>query len=112
MDTSKWTEKTQAALHSAVELAKSGGNSEVSPLHCAIALLDDPAGMARAAVLRASNEESLASLRRTLTRACAHLPVVKPKPSSPSVSQALLKCLNKARVVTGGDREVSLFCAR
>lgn len=99
MDASKWTEKTRAAVSAAAEAAQRAGCSQVEPVHVAVATLDDPAGIARAAVLRASGDDegAVAALRRTLQRVASKLPTVRPPPSeAPSISPALVKVLRSA----------------
>ena len=99
MDASKWTEKTRAAVSAADEAAQRAGCSQVEPVHVAAATLDDPVGIARAAVLRASggDEGTVAALRRTLQRVASKLPTVRPPPSEPpSISPALAKVLRGA----------------
>ena len=99
MDPAKWTEKTRSALNAAVEAAHHAGCPQLEPVHVALSALDDPAGVARAAVLRAAagDDGAVQSLRRTLQRVASKLPCVKPPPvESPSASNQLQKVLYKA----------------
>ena len=99
MDPSKWTEKTRSALNAAAESAHRAGCPQLEAVHVAIAALDDPAGVARAAVLRAAggDDGAVQSLRRTLQRVASKLPSVRPPPvESPSASQSFQKVMQKA----------------
>jgi ATP-dependent Clp protease ATP-binding subunit ClpB len=99
MDPSQWTQKTSSAFSAAADAAQVAGHPQVEPLHVALTALEDAAGIARAAVLRAASgdEAAVASLRRTLARASSRLPAVRPPPDgTPSVSPALANVLRKA----------------
>lgn len=47
LDPNHWTAKLQAAWTSAAQLAAGAQHSETTPLHLALALLDDSQGLAR-----------------------------------------------------------------
>jgi ATP-dependent Clp protease ATP-binding subunit ClpB len=108
MDPQHWTERTSSAISAAAEAAANAGHPQIEPLHVALAALEDGAGVARAAVLRAGggDEGAVASLRRTLGRATGRLPAVRPPPEgTPSASPSLVKVLRRAaaRMKERGD---------
>jgi ATP-dependent Clp protease ATP-binding subunit ClpA len=47
LDPNKWTSKVQAAWKSAIDLAADEGHSETQVIHLAVALFEDPDGLAR-----------------------------------------------------------------
>eukprot|EP00887_Chlorella_sp_A99_P002690 scaffold6.g2690.t1 len=91
MDPNKITQKVAEIVNAARDLALEKSHQQLTPLHVATALFDDPEGIARQArlargsrsqlpppqaVLRAGNEDSLKSLLRVLHRALVRLPAV------------------------------------
>ncbi len=84
MDPSKFTQKTIEALNSAQELAQENSHQQVTPVHIAIKLFEDPEGIARQAILRNSNEETLRSILRVLKKKLVRLPSVDPPPDQVS----------------------------
>jgi ATP-dependent Clp protease ATP-binding subunit ClpA len=108
MDPQHWTERTSSAISAAADAAAVAGHPQIEPLHVALAALEDAAGVARAAVLRAGggDEGAVASLRRTLARAAGRLPAVRPPPEgTPSASPSLVKVLRRGatRMKERGD---------
>ncbi|MCA8979669.1 MAG: AAA family ATPase [Planctomycetes bacterium] len=70
--TDQYTTKSQATIQSAHELAQQAGNPEFTPLHLAVALLDEPEGLTSA--LLAKLEADPKVLRAELTRELKKLP--------------------------------------
>jgi ATP-dependent Clp protease ATP-binding subunit ClpB len=108
MDPQHWTERTSSAISAAADAAAVAGHPQIEPLHVALAALEDAAGVARAAVLRAGggDESAVASLRRTLARAAGRLPAVRPPPEgTSSASPSLVKVLRRGatRMKERGD---------
>ena len=84
MDPSKFTQKTIETLNKAQELAQENSHQQVTPVHVAIKLLEDPEGIAKQAILRNSNEETLRSILRVLNKKLVRLPSVDPPPDQVS----------------------------
>ena len=80
MDPNKFTQKTQEAIKSAAELAQDNSNAQISPVHLAIALFEDPEGLAKQAVMREGSDEALRSILRVLRKKLVRLPAVDPPP--------------------------------
>ncbi len=57
-----------------MDLAKETGNSQLTPLHLAVTLFEDPAGIAKSATLRVANEEAWRSSTRVLRKRLDKLP--------------------------------------
>ena len=58
MDPNKLTQKTIEALNNAQEAAVENGHQLVTPVHLALALLEDPEGIAHRAVQQSGNDET------------------------------------------------------
>ena len=80
MDPNKFTQKTHEAIRAASELAQDNGHAQISPVHLAIALFEDPEGLAKQAVLREGNDETLRSILRVLKKKVVRQPSVEPAP--------------------------------
>ena len=80
MDPNKFTQKTQEAIKNAAELAQDNSNAQVSPVHLAISLFEDPEGLAKQAVMREGSDETLRSILRVLRKKLVRLPAVDPPP--------------------------------
>ena len=80
MDQQNWTQKVRQAIQQAIETAREAGHPQLTALHLAVALLEDPEGLAKQAVLRASNEQTYLSLLRVLKKRLVRLPSVSPLP--------------------------------
>lgn len=87
MDPNKFTQKTLEALQKAQELAQDNSHQQVTPVHAAVALFEDPEGLAKQAVLRNSNEETLRSILRVLKKKLVRLPSVDPSPDQVSQTE-------------------------
>ena len=98
MDPNKFTQKTHEAIRAASELAQDNGHAQISPVHLAIALFEDPEGLAKQAVLREGNDETLRSILRVLKKKLVRQPSVDPPPER--VSILVLKSL----VVSASER--------
>ena len=80
MDPNKFTQKTQEAIKNAAELAQDNSNAQISPVHLAISLFEDPEGLAKQAVMREGSDETLRSILRVLRKKLVRLPAVDPPP--------------------------------
>ena len=80
MDPKKFTQKTQEAIKNAAELAQDNSNAQISPVHLAISLFEDPEGLAKQAVMREGSDETLRSILRVLRKKLVRLPAVDPPP--------------------------------
>ncbi|KAK9916599.1 hypothetical protein WJX75_004717 [Coccomyxa subellipsoidea] len=96
MDPSKFTQKTIETLNNAQELAQENSHQQVTPIHVAIKLLEDPEGIAKQAILRNSNEETLRSILRVLNKKLVRLPSIDPPPDQAEFSNEMRKVLQSA----------------
>jgi ATP-dependent Clp protease ATP-binding subunit ClpB len=96
MDASKFTQKVNAALLAAQELAQENSNPQLTPTHLAVVLFEDPEGIAKQAVLKLGNEETLKSVIRVLRKRLVRLPAVDPAPDQVDLSADFRKLLQAA----------------
>ncbi|KAJ6823980.1 chaperone protein ClpB1-like [Iris pallida] len=99
MNPERFTHKTNEALAAAQELALTAGHAQITPLHLASALLSDPSGLFRQAVLSSSPnaDSTLASLDRVLDRSLKKLPSQSPPPDEVPAATSLIKVLRRAQ---------------
>lgn len=90
----KFTDKTSEILLAAQELAKENSNVQLSPVHVALALFTDEAGLAQS-ICNKSNIDAQV-IERALRKLLVRLPVQDPPPESLASSPAFLKVLNNA----------------
>ena len=62
------TAKAQKALQTAIDLAQESGNPQLTPVHLALALFEDPEGIGKQAVLRVGSEDAYKSVLRVGSR--------------------------------------------
>src|SRR5262245_35191236 len=86
------TRRTQAVLEAAEALAQSSRHPELQPLHLALALLEEPAGVTAAVLNRLGADPAV--LRAELARGLERLPRVDG--SRPGPSRALAAVINRA----------------
>lgn len=96
MDGSKYTQKVNEALRSASELATEHSHQQVTPLHVATALFEDPEGLAKTAVKKSGTEDALRAILRVLNRKVVRLPSISPTPDEVFASSELRKCMQQA----------------
>jgi ATP-dependent Clp protease ATP-binding subunit ClpB len=96
MDPSKFTEKVNTVLRDAQELARENNHQQLTPVHIAVTMFDDSEGIARQAVLKVANADTLTSIQRTLKRAMTKLPVIEPAPDEVYLSADAKKILQAA----------------
>ncbi|KAJ6830970.1 chaperone protein ClpB1-like [Iris pallida] len=99
MNPERFTHKTNEALAAAQELALTAGHAQITPLHLASALISDPSGLFRQAVLSSSPnaDSTLASLDRVLDRSLKKLPSQSPPPDEVPAATSLIKVLRRAQ---------------
>eukprot|EP00208_Stichococcus_sp_RCC1054_P006290 CAMPEP_0206140698 /NCGR_PEP_ID=MMETSP1473-20131121/10363_1 /ASSEMBLY_ACC=CAM_ASM_001109 /TAXON_ID=1461547 /ORGANISM="Stichococcus sp, Strain RCC1054" /LENGTH=900 /DNA_ID=CAMNT_0053534945 /DNA_START=192 /DNA_END=2894 /DNA_ORIENTATION=+ len=91
------TRKAMEALSSAAEAAVDAGNQQLTPLHLAQSLLQDPEGIGKQAVMRSSGEEAYNSIMRGLNKRLVRIPVIDPPPVQAEPSQETMRTLQKAK---------------
>ncbi len=103
----QFTNKSTQVLQSAQSLARQRRNPEITSLHLALALLDEPEGLMAAILARLATEP--AALRAELERLAARLPVQSTPSAQLSLSQDLAQALDRAeaRAKKLGDTYVS-----
>lgn len=98
MNPDKFTHKTNESLAGAHELAVDAGHVQLTPLHLAVSLISDPAGIFRQAIANASgSEESPKSVERVLNQALKKLPSQSPPPEQVPASTTLIKAIRRAQ---------------
>lgn len=96
MDGQKFTQKAAHALTAAQELASEHSHQQLTPLHVAVTLFEDPEGLAKTAVGKVGNEETWRSIVRVLKKKVVKLPSISPAPDEVFASSELRKCLQQA----------------
>jgi ATP-dependent Clp protease ATP-binding subunit ClpB len=96
MDPSKFTSKLNEVLQTAQQLAIDRGNSQLTTLHAAIALFEDPSGVGKQAALKIGGQDAYNSILRTLRRTLEKQPTVSPPPDEVSISSDMRKALQQA----------------
>lgn len=76
MDPNKVTQKVAEIINAARDVALESSHQQLTPLHVAFALFNDPEGIARQAVLQVGNEDSLKSVQRVLQKALVRQPSI------------------------------------
>lgn len=97
MDPGKFTHKTNEALASAHELTISNGHAQITPLHLAVALVTDPAGIFRQAISNAGGENAAQAAERVFNQALKKLPSQSPPPDDVPPSTSLIKVIRRAQ---------------
>ena len=98
MNPEKFTHKTNETLAGAHELAMNSGHAQLTPLHVAVALITDPNGILRQAIIGAGgNEEAANSVERVFNKALKKLPTQSPPPDEIPVSTTLIKVVRRAQ---------------
>lgn len=77
MDPKSFTEKVTSLLNAAHQLASEHSHQQLTPIHVAIVLFEDPEGVALAALRKAApGPDALQSVLRMLRKALVRLPAV------------------------------------
>lgn len=98
MDPNKLTQKVADLINAARDIALEEQNQELRPLHLAVVFFEDPEGVAKQAVLKATNgnQDALQSLQRQLRRNVNKLPKQEPAPDEVFMGGELKKVFNAA----------------
>lgn len=99
MDPGKFTHKTNEALASAHELTISNGHAQITPLHLAVVLVTDPAGIFRQAISNAGGENAAQAAERVFNNALKKLPSQSPPPDDVPPSTSLIKVIRRAQAL-------------
>nr|XP_010924649.1 chaperone protein ClpB1 [Elaeis guineensis] len=100
MNPDKFTHKTNEAIVAAHELAINNGHAQITPLHLAVALIGDPAGLFRQAISNASGgagDSTVASVENVFNRALKKIPSQHPLPDEVPASTSLIKVIRRAQ---------------
>lgn len=80
MDPSKFTQKVTEILNAAQELAQESSHQQITPLHVAVVMFEDPEGVAKAALGKQAGggaaAEALNSVLRVLRKQLVRLPAI------------------------------------
>lgn len=77
-------------------MATEHSHQQVTPVHVATALFEDPEGLAKTAVRKFGTEETLRAILRVLNRKVVRLPSISPTPDEVFASSELRKCMQQA----------------
>ena len=107
MQPDRFTVKSQEAIQSALELARSHRNPEAAPPHLLVALLDQPEGLVVPILQRVGADTATIAARAS--EAVATLPKLGGEAEEPRMSSALAAVLRKAEQEMGrlGDEYIS-----
>ncbi|KZV23287.1 heat shock protein 101 [Dorcoceras hygrometricum] len=98
MNPERFTHKTNEALAAAHELAMTSGHAQFTPLHFAAALISDPNGIFRQAIVNSSGgDEAAKSVERVINQALKKLPTQSPPPDDIPASTSLIKVIRRAQ---------------
>ncbi|KAE9467191.1 hypothetical protein C3L33_00904, partial [Rhododendron williamsianum] len=98
MNPDKFTHKTNETLAGAHELAMNAGHAQFTPLHIATALISEPNGIFRQAIVNAGgSEEAANSVERVFKQAMKKLPSQTPPPDEIPASTTLIKVIRRAQ---------------
>lgn len=98
MNPDKFTHKTNESLAGAHEMAMNAGHAQFTPLHLAVALMSDPNGIFRQAVINAGGgDEAANSVERVYNQAMKKLPSQTPPPDEIPASTSLIKAIRRAQ---------------
>lgn len=98
-----FTEKTNQILVAAQELARESSHVQLSPLHVAVALFEDPDGLAKS-IAQKTGVDPL-SLERAFRKLMVRLPSQDPAPDTVSPSSAMMKVLREAQTLQKGNKD-------
>ena len=101
MNPDQFTHKTNEILTAARELAENNGHAQITPVHAALALLDDQEGLFQQALSCAASdpESAVRSFKRSLNRLLSKVPSQSPPPDEISASSVLFKSLRRAQAL-------------
>ncbi|MBK5220511.1 MAG: AAA family ATPase, partial [Thermoleophilia bacterium] len=107
MQADRFTVKSQEAVQSALELARSHRNPEAAPAHLLVSLLDQPEGLVVPILQRVGADTATIAARAS--EAVAALPKLGGEAEEPRMSSALAATLRKAEQEMGrrGDSYIS-----
>ncbi|KAL3684679.1 hypothetical protein R1sor_002701 [Riccia sorocarpa] len=110
MNPERFTHKTNEALAAGQEIAANAGHAQYTPIHLALALLQDPEGLFSQAVTGARGEGAVASVERAFNHALRKIPSQSPPPDDVPLNSALVKCIRKAQSLQKkrGDTHLSI----
>lgn len=98
MNPDKFTHKTNEALAAGLEIATESGHAQYTPVHLAIALTEDKAGILRQAISSAAGgEENVEAVQRVLRQALKKIPSQDPAPDSIPPNTSFIKAIRRAQ---------------
>lgn len=95
MNPDKFTDKTNEALVKAQELARDHSHIQMSPLHVAVALIQDRDGLLRQVLGKLNLQQQ--PFERSFMSKLVKLPSQSPPPDDIGASSALMQCLRSAQ---------------
>eukprot|EP01116_Phalansterium_solitarium_P002448 TRINITY_DN1247_c0_g1_i1.p1 TRINITY_DN1247_c0_g1~~TRINITY_DN1247_c0_g1_i1.p1 ORF type:complete len:462 (+),score=147.25 TRINITY_DN1247_c0_g1_i1:98-1483(+) len=94
-DPATWTEKTQQAIANASTLAHEHGHVQLSPVHVAAAIFQDPDGLGQRILQKIGADTK--KVERALSRVVIKQPSQYPAPEQPGLSNSLAKAVRTAQ---------------
>lgn len=110
MNPDKFTHKTNEAIVGAHELAMSAGHAQFTPVHLAVSLITDPAGIFSQAINNAGGENASQSAERVFNQAMKKIPSQTPAPDEIPASTTLIKVIRRAQAAqkSRGDSHLAV----
>jgi ATP-dependent Clp protease ATP-binding subunit ClpB len=108
MDPNKCTQKVADVINAARDLALEQSQQQLSPLHVACVMFEDPEGIARHAVLKSSNEDVYRAIVRSLKKALVKLPTMDPPPDEVFMSADLKRAFQAANKMSKAKKDTYL----
>eukprot|EP00250_Pteridium_aquilinum_P008509 c18003_g1_i1 orf=462-1382(+) len=98
MNPENFTHKTNQALAEGHEEASNAGHAQYTPLHLALALISDKAGLFRQAIASVGGgDEAVNSFERVVRQLLKKIPSQDPAPDNVPANIALVKCIRRAQ---------------
>jgi ATP-dependent Clp protease ATP-binding subunit ClpB len=94
IDPEKWTNKTSEIFIAAQELAKNYSNVQLEPAHLALAMFNEPNGLASSICDKSGGNSK--EIIKNLTKICVRLPSQDPSPPKVSIGPATLRVFQKS----------------
>jgi ATP-dependent Clp protease ATP-binding subunit ClpB len=95
-DPNKATQKTAEVVNASLALAQEESHQQVTPVHLALVLFEEPEGVARQVCLKVGSEDTWRSICRVLRKHLVKLPKIEPAPEEVFPSREYKTLLNQA----------------
>lgn len=97
MNNVKFTSKCESLIAIAAETAQESQHQQLTPIHLAIAIFEDPEGIAKQATIKVAGDETYKGLLRVLRKRLVRLPQIDPAPDNVYPSKDFTAVIKKAQ---------------